>query len=62
MADVVWTGVTTEDNVVWSSNYIEWFEDQPDNDNGTKFFYNGLVLSILYFRKMCRNEGQRCLG
>ena len=57
VAEVVWTGVTTDDNVVWSSNYIEWYGDQPDHDNGTNLLHNDPVLSISSFRKMCCNEG-----
>ena len=34
VADWVWTGVTTEDHEMWSSNYHDWFGDEPNNEQG----------------------------
>ena len=31
---VVWTGVTTEDHKVCSSNYHDWYGDEPNNEGG----------------------------
>ena len=29
-----WTGVTTEDHTVWSSDYHDWFANEPTGGNG----------------------------
>ena len=36
VAPWVWTGVTTQDHEVWSSNYHDWYGNEPNNggDNG----------------------------